>query len=100
MTSPEMQKHFAIQASLAPSRTALYSDTEVLAVNPQFRDLLPVFQTARPRPQTPVYPIISNILQRYFSRVLAFPNIDPRQEASIADRQINRYLELVRSVPQ
>ncbi|NKB81736.1 MAG: extracellular solute-binding protein [Nitrospirales bacterium] len=100
MTSPQMQKYFALQASLAPSRTALYSDTEILTANPQFQDLFPVFQTARPRPQTPIYPIVSNILQRYFSRVLAFPHIDPFQEASITDHQINHYLELVQSTPQ
>ena len=98
MTSPEMQAYFARHASLAPSRIVLYSDPAILAVNPQFRVLLSVFQTARSRPQTPLYPIISNILQRYFSRVLALPNIDMLQEARMADRQINRYLRLVQSI--
>lgn len=95
MTSPEMQKHFALHASLAPSRIALYSDPEVLKANPQYKDLFPVFQTAKPRPRTPVYPIVSNILQRYFSRVLAFPETDILEEAREADRQINRFLDLV-----
>ena len=95
MTSAEMQKYFALYASLAPSRIALYSDPEVLQANPQYEDLFPVFQTAKPRPRTPVYPIVSNILQRYFSRVLAFPETDIVKEAQEADRQINRFLELV-----
>ncbi len=96
MTSPEIQKHFAISASLAPSRLALYGDQQVLLASPQYKDLLPVFQTARPRPRTPVYPIVSHILQRYFSRVLAFPETDIPEEAQDADRQINRILALVR----
>jgi len=97
MTSPELQKHFAIHASLAPSRLALYADQEVLHASPQYKDLLPVFQTARPRPRTPVYPIVSHILQRYFSRVLAFPDTDILEEAREADRKINRFLALMRN---
>jgi len=95
MSSLEMQKYFALHASLAPSRIALYSDSEVLQANPQYKDLFPVFQTAKPRPRTPVYPIVSHILQRYFSRVLAFPETDIVEEAKEADRQINRFLDLV-----
>ena len=97
MTSIEMQKYFALHASLAPSRISLYSDPEILQANPQYEDLLPVFQTARPRPRTPVYPMVSHILQRYFSRVLAFPETDIMEEAKEADRQINRFLNLVKS---
>ncbi len=96
MTNPEQQKYFAIHASLAPSRLAVYSDPEVLRVNPRYKDLLPVFQTARPRPRTPAYPIVSHVLQRYFSRILAFPRTDIREEAQEADRKINRLLERVR----
>ena len=96
MTSPALQKHFAIHASLAPSRLTLYADPDVLHANPQYKDLLPVFQTAQPRPRTPVYPIVSHILQRYFSRVLAFPETDIREEAQEADRKINRFLALIK----
>lgn len=95
MTGAEMQTHFAKYASLAPSRIALYSEPEVLRANPHYKKWLPVFQTARPRPRTPVYPIISHVLQRYFSRVLAFADADVVKEAKAADRQINRFLALV-----
>ena len=94
MTSPKMQKHFAINASLAPARKALFSDPEVLKANPQFREQFAVFQTAIPRPRTPVYPAVSNILQRYFSRALSSPGIDLKSEAASADKQINRLLRL------
>lgn len=95
MTSPSMQKHFALHASLAPSRMAVYDDPDVLQANPQYRDLLPVFRTATPRPRTPVYPIVSHIFQRYFSRVLAQPTLDIESEARQADTSINRYLKLI-----
>ena len=94
MTSEKTQKFFAISASLAPSRTALYFDQEVLKTNPQYEAFLPIFRTATPRPRTPAYPIVSNILQRFFSRVLAFPDTDILKEAQMADRQINRFLAL------
>ncbi|MYJ54592.1 MAG: ABC transporter substrate-binding protein, partial [Nitrospira sp. SB0672_bin_25] len=80
------------------SRLALYADPEVLHANPQYKDLFPVFQTARARPRTPVYPIVSHIFQRYFSRVLAFPETDIREEAEEADRKINRFLALFRDL--
>lgn len=95
MTSRTMQKFFAVRASLAPSRRALYTDPGVLQANPQYRELFHVFQTATPRPRTPVYPMVSTILQRYFSRALAFPKLDLHAEAKVADQHINRFLRLV-----
>lgn len=94
MTSFETQKFFAIRASLAPARKALYSDSEVLKVNPQFSDQFTVFKTAIPRPRTPVYPAVSNILQRFFSRAISSPSINLGAEAASADQQINRLLRL------
>ena len=99
MTTADSQKYFAVKASLAPSRIALYRDQEVLETNPQYESFLHIFRTATPRPRTPAYPIISNILQRYFSRILAFPETDILEEAQIADQHINRYLALVQLNP-
>jgi multiple sugar transport system substrate-binding protein len=64
-TSPEMQEHFAVAAGRAPARKALYKDPQVLAANPHFAEFYPVFETATPRPRTPIYPEISHILQRF-----------------------------------
>ncbi len=71
MTSPEMQRHFAVKGRLAPALRALYDDPAVLAANPQFADQRAAFFSARPRPSTPLYPAVSNALQRYFSRALS-----------------------------
>jgi len=94
MTNPEMQKFFALNASLAPARRALFLDPDILQANPQFRDQFAVFERAVPRPRTPVYPAVSNIMQRFFSRALSLPKVDLKAEALSADRKINRLLKL------
>jgi multiple sugar transport system substrate-binding protein len=70
MTSTEMQRFFAVHAGLAPARRSLYEDPDVLEANPQFVDQRAAFFSARPRPSTPLYPTVSNVLQRYFSRAI------------------------------
>ena len=94
MTSHKMQKFFALHASLAPAREALFSDPDVLKANPQFRDQFAVFQTAVPRPRTPVYPAVSNIMQRFFSRALSSAKVNLEAEALSADKKVNRLLKL------
>jgi trehalose/maltose transport system substrate-binding protein len=93
MTSPETQKYFAVEASLAPTRAALYEDPEVRRRNPQFADQAAAFRQAVPRPVTPVYPAVSEVLQRYFSQAIAVPESDLSGLAAVADAEINRYLE-------
>jgi trehalose/maltose transport system substrate-binding protein len=50
MTSAELQKDNAVNLSRLPTRPALYSDKDVLAKNPFFKDMLKVFQNAVGRP--------------------------------------------------
>ena len=50
LTSVELQKDNAVSLSRLPTRPALYNDAQVLAKNPFFKDLLPVFQNAVSRP--------------------------------------------------
>ncbi|MBN1533591.1 MAG: ABC transporter substrate-binding protein [Spirochaetes bacterium] len=88
LTGDEVQRRFAVETGRAPSRRALYGDRSVLAANPQFRDMKDVFLRAVPRPRTPLYPAVSNALQRYLSRVLAFPDTDIAAEAATARRRI------------
>ncbi len=94
LSSQEMQKFFSIHAGLAPSRTALFNDAEVLTAQPFFRDQFAVLRGTSPRPRSPLYPALSHVLQRYFSRALAISNLDLAAEAAAADRQINRLLKL------
>lgn len=99
LSSEAMQKRFAQEAGIAPSRTALFSDPELLAASPQLRHHLAVLQAATPRPRSPIYPALSHLLQRYFSRALAVDNLNLRQEAALTDAQIDRLLALTRPQP-
>jgi multiple sugar transport system substrate-binding protein len=96
MTSAEMQKRIALATGRAPTRSALYDDPELLTAIPQLKSLLETFRQAVPRPTTPVYIPLSNIMQRYFSSVLALPDADLPARAALAARDMNRMLELLR----
>jgi hypothetical protein len=49
-----------------------------------------------PRPTTPVYVPLSNIMQRYFSAALALPDSKIDQRAALAARDMDRVLDLLR----
>ena len=96
MTGANMQKRIALATGRAPTRRALYDDPEIDKKIPQLKSLLETFKQAAPRPVTPVYAPLSNIMQRYFSSVLALRNTDIDKRASLAGRDMNRVLDLLR----
>ncbi len=53
-----------------------------------------VFLTAYPRPRTALYPAVSNVLQRYFSRAISSPDLNLEEEAKKASREIEQILSL------
>lgn len=57
------QKMAALGLSHIPARESLYSDAEVLEKMPFIEDMFPAFVSAYPRPKSPYYAEISNILQ-------------------------------------
>ncbi len=99
LSSQAVQKKFSREAGIAPSREALFSDPEVLARSPQLRNQRTVLHAATPRPRSPVYPAISHLLQRYFSRALAVEGLDLAEEAAITDAHVNRLLALTPAAP-
>ena len=99
LSSHVTQKKFAQEAGIAPSRRALFSDPELLQARPQLSNHFAVLQSATARPRSPVYPAISHLLQRYFSRALAVNHIDLAKEAALTDAHIDRLLELTRAAP-
>ena len=99
MTGAAMQKRIALATGRAPTRVALYDDPEIKRKIPQLPALLDTFKQAVPRPTTPVYAPLSNIMQRYFSSVLALPNTDINKRAALAARDMNRVLDLLRDRP-
>lgn len=99
MTSHHMQKRIALTLGRAPTRAALYQDTELAAKIPHLPSLLQTFKQAVPRPTTPVYVPLSNIMQRYFSAALALPDSNIDERAAWAARDMDRVLDLLRGAP-
>jgi multiple sugar transport system substrate-binding protein len=97
MTSSEIQKRIALYTGRAPARRALYRDTEILKRNPQFESQYETFLLAAPRPRTPVYQPLSNIMQRYFSSAIAIADSDIDRLAGSASRDMDRVLDLLRN---
>jgi multiple sugar transport system substrate-binding protein len=71
MTAYESQKALAFEAGRAPTRRALYEDPDLRIRMPHLIAFLPAFEAARPRPLSPIYPMISQELQRFFSRAIS-----------------------------
>jgi len=55
-----------------------------------------VFLSAVPRPVSPLYPALSHILQRYFSKALSDPRADLAAEARKAAAEMEKTLALTR----
>lgn len=94
LSSPRIQKIFAQKSGKFPARTALYQDADVLRANPHFASMAQVFTTATPRPSSPLYPAISNVLQRYFSAAISRKDSSLEEQARAAGEEIDRLLNL------
>jgi multiple sugar transport system substrate-binding protein len=96
MTSSEIQKRIALETGRGPTRKALYKDPEILKKHPQFESQYETFVLAAPRPRTPVYLPLSNIMQRYFSSAIAIADSDIDRLARSTSRDMDRVLDLLR----
>jgi multiple sugar transport system substrate-binding protein len=96
LAGERIQKVIAVKSGKAPTRKILYDDTEVIRANPHFAGMRDVFASAYPRPRSPLYPAISNVLQRYFSKAVSDPGSDLKKEAEAASGEINRIAALIR----
>jgi multiple sugar transport system substrate-binding protein len=95
MTSYAAQKHLALTMGLKPTLVKLYQDEELVASQPFMTELLPVMNQARPRPVTPFYLMISQILQAEFSAAISGIR-PPGMALDSARKQIEGILELER----
>ncbi|KIL50635.1 ABC transporter substrate-binding protein [Jeotgalibacillus soli] len=73
MSGPEGQKITAVEGGRAPTLEALYEDPEVQEAAALFanEEFVATLQNAVPRPVSPIYPQISNIMQVELSKALA-----------------------------
>ena len=79
LTSYEAQKTFALAYGLNPTRKKVYDDQGLRAAQPFTAQLRDVFEHARPRPVTPYYVAMSQVMQAEFSAVLV--NLKTPEEA-------------------
>ena len=94
LSSERIQKVLALKAGRAPTRKALYEDEDILSTYPHFSEMKDVFLTAYPRPRTPLYPAVSNVLQRYFSKAISLSETDIKEEAMRAAEEIEKVIEM------
>lgn len=91
LTSPEIQKEMALTVGYKPSRKSLYHDKDLVRDQPFIASLHEIFMTARPRPVTPYYMMITQVMQPEFSAALS--GIKSAEEAlASAERQIAHIL--------
>ncbi|MGE5172955.1 MAG: ABC transporter substrate-binding protein [Betaproteobacteria bacterium] len=91
LTSPAAQKTLARTVGYKPTRTALYKDPDLLREQPFVASLYPVFMAARPRPVTPYYMMITQVLQPEFSAALAGIKT-PEAALGLAQKQVEHML--------
>jgi multiple sugar transport system substrate-binding protein len=94
MTSRETQKILALDAGLAPTRRSVYQDPEVQKKRAHLNAFLPAFENARPRPLSPVYPMISQELQRFFSQAITESGSDISEMATASSARIEKFFVL------
>jgi len=91
LTSPASQKELARTIGYKPSRRALYRDRDLVREQPFMTSLYGVMLNARPRPVTPYYMSITQVLQPAFSAVLAGERT-PREALAAAEERISRII--------
>jgi multiple sugar transport system substrate-binding protein len=94
MTSLEAQKILALEAGLAPTRIAVYHDPDVQDKMPHLQFFLPAFKKARPRPVSPLYPMMSQELQRFFSQAISEPKTDVSELAKATTAKLERIIRM------
>ena len=71
LTSRESQKTLAVTIGYKPTRRSLYSDNDLIRVQPFMANLYDIFMKARPRPVSPYYMMISQVIQPEFSAAVS-----------------------------
>jgi len=71
LTSPESQKFLALSIGYKPTRKALYTDKDLVREQPFIASLYEIFMKARPRPVSPYYMMMTQVMQPEFSAALS-----------------------------
>ena len=92
MIRRSVQKEILLKLGVLAADTGVYRDPEVQQALPFLSDLLPALEQAEPRPVTPYYLMISQIVQPELSAVVSGVRTPERAMRS-ADQQIRHLLE-------
>jgi multiple sugar transport system substrate-binding protein len=71
MSELDAQRDLSIKAGFLPVRKSVYNNSAVLSANPHYADLYPIILRARPRPVTPNYPRVSEVIRTNLNSVVA-----------------------------
>lgn len=91
LTSPEAQKELALTVGYKPARKALYRDEELRGRQPFVASLYNILMNARPRPVTPYYMMITQVLQPELSAAVSGIKT-PEEALGSAQEQIERII--------
>lgn len=91
LSSQDVSKFMAINGSLLPTYAGLYKDADVLKSAPWFADAQQVVETAKPRPVTPRYNEVSEVIRTTVNSVLAGVST-PEQGADQIESRLKRIL--------
>ncbi|MEW6409628.1 MAG: ABC transporter substrate-binding protein [Nitrospirota bacterium] len=94
-TSPEAQKTLALTIGYKPTRKSLYKDKDLLMKQPFIIGLYDVFMKARPRPVSPYYIMITQVIQPEFSAAISGIKT-PEEALNSAHKQIEHILRVER----
>lgn len=92
LTGREAQKRLALTIGYKPSRKSLYKDEDLLREQPFIAGLYDVFMNARPRPVSPYYMMITQVMQPEFSAALSGIKT-PGQALASAREQIEHIMK-------
>lgn len=93
LTRAEAQRRLAAGGGLKPTRVSVYHDVQALQEDPSLVLFFPFLRTARPRPVTPFYLMLSQVLQGEISA--AVTGIKPVDTAlHDAEQQVQKILAL------
>lgn len=93
LTGQSAQKVLAMKLGFPPARHALYQDAELKKANPAIPPLYEAMRRARPRPVTPFYLMISQLLQPELSAAIMGIK-SPERAMEDASRHIEQILKL------
>lgn len=91
LSSPEVSKFMAVNGALLPTYADLYTDAEVTAAAPWFANAQAVVETAKPRPVTPRYNEVSEVIRTTVNAVMAGVST-PEEGADLIESRLARIL--------